>query len=118
MPSIAAKVIGMIGLTPLLDDPGVVTSLLRDADGNTRAALICWGIALSAFVVLRIPREVLLGCLIVAGATVGLAATVVDMAPQPATAGPSAQEIVSPRPQAALPLRGPTTSPVTRQRPY
>jgi hypothetical protein len=104
--------------TPSLLDPDLTTWLMSDADGNTRAALICWGIALSAFVILRIPREVLLGCLIVAGATVGLAATVVDIAPQPATASPSAQEIVSPRPQAALPLRGPTTSPVTRERPY
>lgn len=108
----------MIGLTPLPDDPGIATSLLRDADGNTRAALICWGVALSAFVMLRVPREVLLGCLIVAGATVGLAATVIDIAPEPATASPSAQEIVSPRPQAAAPVRGSATNPVTRERPY
>lgn len=106
--------------TPSLLDPNIATWLLSDADGNTRAAAICWGIALSAFVILRIPREVLLGCLIVAGATVGLAASVVDIAPEPATASPSAQEAVSPRPQAVPPLRGSTASPPTleRKRPY
>ena len=102
--------------TPSLLDPDVTTWLLNDADGNTRAAVICWGIALSAFVVLRIPREVLLGCLIVAGATVGLAATVVDIAPEPATA--SAREIVSARAVSATPLRGPAVGPAMRERPY
>ena len=96
--------------TPSILGPDVTTWLLSDADGNARAAVICWGIALSAFVILRIPREVLLGCLIVAGATVGLAATVVDIAPERATASPSAQEVVSARPQAAAPLRGPVTN--------
>jgi hypothetical protein len=103
--------------TPLLLDPNV-TTWLSDPDGNARAAVICWGVALSAFIILRIPREVLLGCLIVAGATVGLATTVVDMRPGPATASPSAQQVVSPRPQAAAPVRGPTTNPTVRERPY
>jgi hypothetical protein len=103
--------------TPSLLDPDIAT-WLRDADGNARAAAICWGIALSAFVILRIPREVLLGCLIVAGATVGLAATVVDVTPGRATASPSAREVVSARPQATPPLRGPTTNPTVRERPY
>jgi hypothetical protein len=103
---------------PSLLDLDVATWLLRDADGNARAALICWGVVLSAFVVLRIPREVLLGCLIVASATVGLAATMVDIAAEPATASPSDREVVSPRPQAAAPLRGPTTYPAMRERPY
>jgi hypothetical protein len=103
--------------TPSLLDPNVMT-WLSDADGNARAAVICWGVALSAFIILRIPREVLLGCLIVAGATVGLATTVVDMRPGPATASPSAREVVSARPQAAAPVRGPTTNPIVRERPY
>jgi hypothetical protein len=97
--------------TPSIPD---VTTWLSDADGNARAAVICWGVALSAFVVLRIPREVLLGCLIVAGATVGLAATVVDIAPEPATA----REIVTARAPSALPPRGPAAGATTRERPY
>jgi hypothetical protein len=100
--------------TPSLLDPHVTTWLLNDADGNARAAVICWGVALSAFVILRIPREVLLGCLIVAGATVGLAATVVDIAPEPARA--SAKEIVSARAQSAA--RSPAPGSATRERPY
>ena len=108
--------------SPTLLDPAAATWLLRDGDGNLRAALICWGMVLSAFVILRIPREVLLGCLIVAGATVGLAATA-DMRPGPATASPSVRQVVSARPQAALPLRGPTTNPpatnpTVQERPY
>lgn len=103
--------------TPSLLDPDVAT-WLRDADGNTRAAVICWGIALSALAALRVPREVLLGCLIVAGATVGLAATVVDVTPVRATAGPSAREFVSARVQSATPLRGPAAGSAARERPY
>jgi hypothetical protein len=104
--------------TPTILVPDVATWLLSDADGNARAAAICWGIALSAFIILRIPREVLLGCLIVAGATVGLAATVMDITPGPATASPNAREIVSPRPQAAVSPRSIATSAATRERPY
>lgn len=103
--------------TPSLLDPDIAT-WLRDADGNARAAVICWGIALGAFAALRVPREVLLGCLIVAGATVGLAATVADVAPGRATAGPSAREIVSARAQPATPLRGPAAGATVRERPY
>lgn len=104
--------------TPSLLDPDITTWLLSDADGNARAAVICWGVALSAFVILRIPREVLLGCLIVAGATVGLAATVVDITPGLATASPNAREIVSARATSATPLRGPAPGLATRERPY
>ncbi|NJM91804.1 MAG: hypothetical protein HC861_03335 [Rhodospirillaceae bacterium] len=103
--------------TPLLLDSDLAT-WLRDADGNVRAAAICWGIVLSAFIILRIPREVLLGCLIAAGTTVGLAATVVDMNAGAATASSSAREVVSPRPHAATSMRSPTTSPAMRERPY
>jgi hypothetical protein len=104
--------------TPSLLEPDVTTWVLRDIDGNVRAALICWGVALSAFVVLRIRREVLLGCLVVAGATVGLAATVVDIAPEPAPARPSAQEIVFMRAPTVVPPRAPAAGATTPERPY
>jgi hypothetical protein len=103
--------------TPSLLDPDIAT-WLRDADGNARTAVICWGVVLSAFVILRIPREVLLGCLIVAGATVGLAATVVDVTPGRAAASPSAREIVSARAQSAAPPRVPAAGQTARERPY
>ena len=104
--------------SPTLLDAETATWLLRDGDGNLRAALICWGIVLSAFVILRIPREALLGCLIVAGATVGLAATVMDMAPEKAVASPRVSEIVVTRGQTSTPLRGPSVDPPERKRPY
>ena len=102
--------------TPPILGPDLVAKFLSDADGNARAAVICWGIALSAFVILRIPREVLLGCLIVAGATVGLVASVVDIAPKPATA--SARELVSARTQSAVPPRSPAAGLATRERSF
>ncbi|HKP24548.1 MAG TPA: hypothetical protein VJV39_11840 [Dongiaceae bacterium] len=90
--------------------------MLRDGDGNVRAAVICWGIVLSAFIILRIPREVLLGCLIVAGATVGLAATAVDLAPERAAASPRPPEMTAVRGQTASSLRGLRYNPVERVR--
>jgi hypothetical protein len=104
--------------SPILFDPHAATWLLRDGDGNIRAAVICWGIVLSAFIILRIPREVLVGCLIVAGATVGLAATVVDMAPERAIASTRASEVVTARGRTPLPLRGPAADPPVLGRPY
>ena len=104
--------------TPSILGPDVTTWLLSDADGNARAAVICWGIALSAFVILRIPRKVLLGCLIVASATVGLAAMVVDITPGPATASQNAREIASARAPSAVPPRGPAAGATTRERQY
>ena len=104
--------------TPTLLDIETATWLLRDGDGNIRAALMCWGMVLSAFIMLRIPREVLLGCLIVAGATVGLAATVADLTPEQATASPRASEIIAARGQTSSPLRGPSSEVPERKRPY
>jgi hypothetical protein len=78
----------MVGI-PLLLDMEPVSSFLRDADGNVRGALICWGIALGAFVVLRVPRQALLACLFVATVTVGFAAVVVEATPIPAIASPA-----------------------------
>ena len=103
---------------PTLLDVQTTAWLLRDDDGNVRAALICWGIVLSAFIILRIPREVLLGCLIVAGATVGLAATVMDLTPEQATASPRASDVAIARAHAPSPLRGPFVDPPERKRPY
>ncbi len=76
----------MVALNVLFLDAGTVGELLRDADGNIRAALTCWGIALGAFIVLRVPRQVLLACLLAATLTVGFAALVIDAAPRPAAA--------------------------------
>ena len=102
---------------PTLLDAENVAWLLRDGDGNFRAALTCWGVVLSAFIILRIPREVLLGCLIVAGATVGLAATVIDLAPERAVASARASEMTAERGQTASPSRGPSVQPIERVRP-
>ena len=102
---------------PTLLDAENVAWLLRDGGGNLRAALTCWGVVLSAFIILRIPREVLLGCLIVAGATVGLAATVVDLTPERAAASPRTSEMTAVRGQIVSPLRGAPVQPVERVRP-
>jgi len=71
----------VIGLGPLFVETQTVSRFLQDADGNLRAALACWGIAISALVILRVPRQVVLACLIVAAATVGLASLIIDIAP-------------------------------------
>ena len=76
----------MIGPNPLLGDMDIVTTLLRDADGNVRGAVTCWAIALCAFIVLRVPRQVLMGCLLAAAVTVGLAAIVIEARPTRAVA--------------------------------
>jgi hypothetical protein len=87
-----------------LVDTDTANWLLRGGDGNVRTALICWTMVLGAFVFLRIPREVLLGCLIAAGATIGLAATVVEVAPE-RDAAPASAAVR----QIATPARGPAT---------
>ena len=102
---------------PTLLETENVAWLLRDGDGNLRAALTCWGVVLSAFIILRIPREVLLGCLIVAGVTVGLAATVVDLTPERAAASAGTSEMTAARGQMVSPLRAPSVQPVERVRP-
>lgn len=76
----------MVGLSLLYFDPGNAGGFLAEADGNVRAALLCWGLVLSAFIMFRVPREVMLGCLVAAAATVGIAAAVIDTAPVQATA--------------------------------
>jgi hypothetical protein len=73
-------------LTAALLDPDTAASLLRDANGSFRAAMVCWGTVLSAFVILRIRRRVLLGCLVAGAATVVLVAAIIDMIPETATA--------------------------------
>ena len=76
----------MVAFSFLFVDPTTVNGLLNDAHGDVRAALICWGIVIGAFIVLRVPRKVLLSCLIVATATVGFAAMMVEIVPVQATA--------------------------------
>jgi hypothetical protein len=76
----------MVAFSFLFLAPDSVNGFLRDTHGDVRAALICWGIVLSAFIVLRVPRKVLLSCLIVATATVGFAAMMVEAVPVQATA--------------------------------
>ena len=104
--------------SPLLADLQATPWVLHVGDENIRAALICWGMVLSALIILRIPREVLLGCLIVATTTVGLAATAVDLVPERAIASPRASEAVAARGQAGWPVRGPTISRPERERPH
>ena len=83
----------MVGLNPLLLEMDPLNWLLRDADGNVRAALICWGLAIGAFIVLRAPRQVVLACLFAATMTVGFAALVIEVVP--------VQAIASARPSTA-----------------
>jgi hypothetical protein len=104
--------------SPTFLDAETATWLLRDGDGNIRAALTCWTMVLSAFVILRIPREVLLACLIVAGATVALATVVVDVAPEQAIASPRTSEIAVARGGAKLPMRGLAVESPERKRPH
>jgi hypothetical protein len=75
----------MLAFSPFLFDSEIAGRLLADADGNIRGALVCWGIALSAFIVFRIPRPALLACLFAATVTVGFAARLVEAVPVQAT---------------------------------
>ena len=86
----------MVAFSFLFLDPETVNGLLSDAHGEVRAALICWGIVLSAFIVLRVPRKVLLSCLIVATAIVGFAAMIVEIVPVQATASSAPRSQPSP----------------------
>jgi len=81
----------MVALNPLLLELDPLNWLLRDADGNVRAAMVCWGLAIGALVTLRPPRQVVLACLFAATVTVDLAALVVEVIPVQAiaSAGPS-----------------------------
>jgi hypothetical protein len=94
----------MVGLNPLLLDTEPLNWLLRDADGNVRGALICWGVALGAFIVLRPPRQLVLACLFAATVTVGLAVLVVEAVPvQFATASKPSSPPVRAVPSRAAP---------------
>lgn len=66
----------------LLAPPSITTGplleLLSDADGELRNAVTCWAVALSAFIVLRVPHRVLLASLLLAGMMVGLASGLVE----------------------------------------
>ena len=94
----------MIEPGAVLGETHVLSRFLHDTDGNLRAAVLCWGIAVGALVVLRVPRQVLLACLVIAGATVGLASALIDAAPVAARASASPPAPASYR---AIPPRGP-----------
>jgi hypothetical protein len=94
----------VIGLNLFAIDAASVSRVLHDADGNVRAALLCWGIAVSAFVVLRIPRQILLACLVAATATVGLSLLMADVAPENADSS-SSKSLTAPASYRAAPPR-------------
>lgn len=94
---------GMI-IGPLSASSESLIHLLHDVDGNVRGALMCWAVAVSALVIFRVPRQIVLACLVVAAATVGLAALMIDAAPVSALASasspqsqPAAYRVVPPR---------------------
>jgi hypothetical protein len=76
---------GMI-VGPLSPHVETISRILHDTDGNVRGAMICWAVVVSALIILRVPRQVVLACLLVASATVGLAALVIEAAPVDAVA--------------------------------
>ena len=78
-------------ISPLSFDVDTLFSLLRDVDGNVRSALLCWSVAIAALIILRIPRQVVLSCLVVAATTVGLASLVTNAAQSTAAAASSAE---------------------------
>jgi hypothetical protein len=86
-----------------LGETQLLSRFLHDADGNLRAALICWGVVIGALVVFRISREVLLACLVVAAATVALASSVIDAGPVVAKAASSRPPESAPSYRAAPP---------------
>lgn len=93
----------MVGFGPLLPEGTGIGELLRDADGHVRGALLCWAVAVASFVILRASRPVLLACLLVAAGSVGLAALILDAAPQRAAAS-AMPSVPAERPH-ALPSR-------------
>jgi hypothetical protein len=76
----------VVGLGALFLDGQTAGAFLHDGDGSMRVALVCWAIAVSAFVILKVPRQVLLACLLVGTVTVGFAALLADTTPDEATA--------------------------------
>ena len=98
----------LLGLN--LTDAETASSLLRAGDGNVRAALLCWSMALGAFVILRIPRPVLLACLIAAGVTVGLAVKMAEIVPMEVVTRPLASGMMAARGHARVP--GEKTRPI------
>ena len=96
----------MIGLGPLFLETQSLSRFLHDTDGNLRGAFICWAIAISALVVLRVPHQVVLTCLVIATATVGLASLIVEAAPVSARATAS-KPLDPPASYRAIPPRSP-----------
>lgn len=104
----------MVALGPLAVDDDIVTLLFRDPDGSVRSALMCWSIALAALAMLRVPRQVMLACLLIASVTVGLASVMIEagsarVAVAAAKPTPSATSHRSPPVRSAAPDRGSLT---------
>lgn len=66
----------------LLAPPSITTAplleFLSDTDGELRSAFLCWAVTLSAFIVLRVPRQVLLASVLIAAITVGFTSGLVE----------------------------------------
>ena len=60
---------------------GMIGRLFHDADGAIRAALICWCVTIAAFAIFRVPRRIVLACLIIASVVVGFANMLVEAVP-------------------------------------
>ena len=112
----------MVTINSLLAHQNTLDAILLNVDGNVRAAMLCWAFVLSAFVVLRISREVLLGCLLAATASVGLAVTAIELTPERAIASLAKPAPVAMSDRAAIGVRGPaaipSVRPSARERPY
>lgn len=80
----------MIGLGASSIDSEILTRFFRDPDGSVRGALTCWSVALAALIIFRVPRQVVLACLLIASVTVGLASVMIEAAPARATVGAAA----------------------------
>jgi hypothetical protein len=76
----------VFGLGTLFLDGQTVGAFLHDGDGSMRGALVCWAIAVSAFVILQVPRQVVLACLLAGTVIVGFTVLVADTTPDEATA--------------------------------
>jgi hypothetical protein len=94
----------VVGLGTLFLDGQTVGVLLHDGDGSMRAALVCWAIAVSAFAILKVPRQVLLACLVAGTVTVGFAVLLADSTPVEATAN-AAEPSPSPASYRSVPPR-------------
>lgn len=81
---------------------GMISRFFHDADGGIRAALVCWCVAIAAFAIFRVPRRIVLACLIIASVAVGFANMLVEAVP----AGPAVRNRSPATPAALASERG------------